>query len=547
MRTIRIGLLFALALGIFQSARAQRGESYRGFLTARVGAQKLPPPAHLQAYIHDGKLRLSLRDAILLTLENDSTLQIEETSIESQKFNLLGSYQLFDPSVQSNLNINRSSSPGYTQLQGVGTSKNSILNSLTQSGQVNWVETFTPGTNVTVGVSAVRSSTNSGFNFFNPNVSSSLNFQFTQPLLRNAGRFANTAYIRIARKSLAQSKEIFAAQVNAAILQVVEQYWNAVAARETLAVQQKAQQLAYESYQHDKRALELGALPPLDISRSEAEVASRKVAVIQSSYSLDQAEETLRLTIGADQDPRYRNLSFDLTESPDPLGKLEDIDAAAALDAALAARPEVAATHDALEADQLSIRYAHNQLKPLLTLSGSYLSSGLGGNQYDLNTGALISAGGFGTSFGQLFGFSYPTYGGTLSLNFPVKNRAGQAQLGNALVAKTRDLYNQRQTVEQITQEVRNAADQLNTAKLALSAAVVSVDLAKKTLAADERKFDLGAETNYFVLDSQERLALAELVLLQSQITYQIAVASAHYATGDLIAPYRIQIDAASR
>ncbi|MFP5237633.1 MAG: TolC family protein [Acidobacteriota bacterium] len=547
MRTTRIALFFALVLGIFHPAMAQRGESYRGLLTARVRAQKLPAPAHLQAYIQDGKLRLSLRDAILLTLENDSAIQIQETSIESQKFNLLSSYQLFDPSLQGNLNINRSSSPGYTQLQGVGTSQNSILNTLSQSGQINWVETFTPGTNIDVGISAVRSSTNSGFLFFNPYVSSSLNFQFTQPLLRNAGRFANTAYILIGRKDVAESREHFAAQVNAAVLQVVNQYWNTVAARETLTVQQKAQQLADESYQRDKRALELGALPPLDISRSQAEVAARKVAVIQAAYALDQAEETLRFTIGVDQDPRYSKLPFELTERPEPLDHLEDIDAEAALDKAIAGRPEVAATQDALDADQLSIRYAHNQLKPLLTLSGNYQSSGLGGNQYDLVTGSLISAGGFGSSFNQLFGFSYPTYGGTLSLNFPVRNRAGQAELGNALVAKTRDLYNQRQTVEQITQQVRTAADELNTAKQALAAAVVSVDLAKKTLAADERKFELGAETNYFVLDSQERLAQAELILLQSQISYQVAVASVHYATGDLIAPYRIQIDAASR
>jgi hypothetical protein len=53
---------------------------------------------------------------------------------------------------------------------------------------------------------------------------------------------------------------------------------------------------------HDKRAVELGALPPLDIYRSESEVASRRVQMIQAEYVLKQAEDTLRLTIGADQD-----------------------------------------------------------------------------------------------------------------------------------------------------------------------------------------------------------------------------------------------------
>ena len=62
---------------------------------------------------------------------------------------------------------------------------------------------------------------------------------------------------------------------------------------------------AEATYKQDKRALELGALPPLDIYRSESQVASRRVQVIQSEYALKQAEDTLRMTIGADQDPYF--------------------------------------------------------------------------------------------------------------------------------------------------------------------------------------------------------------------------------------------------
>lgn len=546
MRVIRPAALLVLALCALVPAFAQKEESYRSFLTPRVRAQKLPPPAHLHAYLADGKLRLSLRDAILLTLENNSTIQISETAIESQKFTLLSSFQPFDPTLLASLNVSRSSSPGYSQLQGVGTSTNAILNSLSQNGQVSYAQTFTTGTSITAGFGSTKSSTNSNFFYFNPYVSSSLNLQFTQPLLRNAGRFANTALIQIARRNLAQSRESFAAQVNDAILQVVNQYWAAVQARGTLEVQQRAQKLAEQSFQRDKRALELGALPPLDISRSEAEVAARKVSVIQAQYSLKQAEEALRLTIGADQDPQSRTAAFELTEDPQPSGDLQTFDIETSLQQALTERPEIAATQDALAGDDINIRYAHNQLKPNLSLSGNYESSGLGGNQYDLITGKLISSGGFGSSYNQLFGFGFPTYGGTLSLSWPIKNHAAQAQLGNAMVAKSHDLYNQRQTQEQIAREVQSAAEQLDTAKLSLAAAAVSLDLAKKTLAADQRKFELGAETNFFVLDSQSRLAEAELVLLQSQVSYQVALASARHATGDLIAPYRLQIDSAS-
>src|ERR1700722_13962382 len=100
MKFMRFGFLFMLAIAAACSLGAQSGENYRGLLTARVRSQSLPPSSHLKAYIQDGKLRLSLRDAILLALENNSEIQIEETQIESNKFSLLSTFQPFDPLIQ---------------------------------------------------------------------------------------------------------------------------------------------------------------------------------------------------------------------------------------------------------------------------------------------------------------------------------------------------------------------------------------------------------------------------------------------------------------
>src|SRR5580698_700344 len=120
MRFLRVAFCFLLMPAAVMPGYAQSPESYRGLLTARVSADKLPPPAHLKDYVQDGKLTLGLRDAVLLTLENNSGVQIEETQIEAQKFTLLGQFQPFDPIIQSGLNINRTSSPAYSQIQGVG-------------------------------------------------------------------------------------------------------------------------------------------------------------------------------------------------------------------------------------------------------------------------------------------------------------------------------------------------------------------------------------------------------------------------------------------
>jgi outer membrane protein len=541
MKVIRIVLVSLLALVVLP-ARAQSAESYRGMLTARVRADKLQPPQHLNDYVKDGKLVLSLRDAILLTLENNSNVQIEETQIEGQKFALLGQFQIFDPIVQSTLNINRYSSPSYSQLQGVGVSSNSTLNSLTQTGQISYTQTFTPGTNILASISSNKYSTNSSFYYFNPFFSSTLNFTLTQPLLRGAGRFANTALIKIARRSLEQSRSAFEAEVNDGILQVVSQYWNAVQARGALDVQQKSLKLAEASYERDKRSLELGALPPLDIYRSQSEVAARKVGVIQAAYALTQADEALRLTIGADRDPQLHSLELDLTESPQPDGAPVSIDADAALAQALTQRPELDVVKASLDNDAASIRLARNQAEPNLSLQAFYQSNGLGGNEYNLTTGKLLAPGGFGSSMSQLFGFGYPGYGGSLSLTLPIRNRAALSNLGTALVSRTHDLYTGSQVREQITQEVRNAVHQLDEARDALAAGTASFDLAQKSLTSEQRKYELGAETNFFVLDAQNRLAQAELILLQTQVNYRVALAAVGHSTGDLLGPYHVQI-----
>jgi outer membrane protein TolC len=127
-------------------------------------------------------------------------------------------------------------------------------------------------------------------------------------------------------------------------------------------------------------------------------------------------------------------------------------------------------------------------------------------------------------------------------LNFPIKNRAAQATLGSALVSRHRDLYSQQQVQEQVVLDVSNSVHQLEVAKLTLAAGNTALDLAQKALVAEQRKYELGAETIFFVLDAQTALATAELSLLQAQVGYQVALAAVDHATGGLLQPYHVQV-----
>jgi len=513
---------------------SQQREGYRELVTQQVRSGKLGAPEHLRNYLIEGKLRLSLRDAIVLTLENNSLVRIQETQVESAKVVLLGAHQPFDPQLTSSYNVNSSSFPPTSMLQGTGTA---AVNSTTQIAQFNYSETFWTGTNIQAGLSSNNSFTNSSFNILNPFISSGLNFQFTQPLLKNGWRFANEAQLVIARRNLEQSQATFAAQVSNSILQAVGQYWAVVEARGNLDVAKRSLDAADASYKHDKRALELGALPPLDIYRSESQVASRRVQVIQGEYSLKQAEDALRMTIGADQDAYFEALDLELTESTEPEGELRTIDAATALQIALTKRPEIEATRDTLTIDDRRIRLAHNHLLPELDVTGIYVSNGVGGTQFNSMGNKVTNS-----SLNQLFGFDYPTYGAQLSLTLPVKNRGAKAELGSALVSRRSDLYGERQVREQVRLDVNNAVHQLEQARLGIAASKEALDLAKKNTAAEQRKYELGSGTVFFVLEAQTEEATAEQTLLQARVSYQLAVAAVDHATGELLEPYQVRI-----
>lgn len=535
MRVVRFFLvliaLLAVSCVLTLAQKASPLETVLGISGRQKPAPPLLPPNDFQDHVVNGKLVLSLDDSIRLALANNTNIHIDHYQIETAENNLQRVDAPFDPLLTSSFSDQRAKSPTSTQLQGAP-----VLNSLTQQTQIGYSQTFQTGTSFQGSFIANKNSTNSTFNFLNPSTSTTLEFNVTQPLLRNRGLFPNRAPILIAQRNLKQAHASFLADVNNIILQIVSSYWNVVLARDNLSVQQKSLDEAQKSYDHDKKALSLGALPPLDIYRSESQVASRRVGVIQAEYSVKQAEDQFRQDIGADLVPAIRALDLDMTDQPQPVGELPTMDIPTALARAIANRPELEAAHQQLAADELSIRLAHNNLKPDLELSGFYWGNGLNGFEAGVvNTG-------IGTSLSQSFRFTFPAYGATLSLALPIKNHGAEANLADSLVSRRRDQYQERGTNQNISLEVTNAVHALEATKLGMEAAKVAVDLARDTLHADERKYELGAEPVFFVLDAQTQLAQAELNLIQSEVNFQLAVTRVDHATGDLLEHHHVQI-----
>jgi outer membrane protein len=375
-----------------------------------------------------------------------------------------------------------------------------------------------------------------------PSYLSTINFGVTQSLLRNRGLFPNRAQILIAQRNLHISRANFQIQISSIIQNVVFQYWQVVLARETLDVDRKSVEQAQASYEHDKRALELGALGPYDIFQSESQLASRKVSVIRDEYSLKQQEDVLRNILGADFDPTVSALDIELIEVPDTTGELLTVDAGKVIETAHTKRPEYDSARDSLAVDDMSIRLAHNQMQPQLNVTGNYSSSALAQSFFDNSMPPVFFPQGLGTSITSAGAFTSPSYSVSIQLNLPLRNRSAEANMGTSEANKTRDLYSQRLTEENIQLEARNAVHQLEQAKLSVTAAKISRDLSVKNLEGHQRKYELGIETIFFVLDAQNQLASAEQAVIQAQVSYQIAVIAVDHASGELLEKHNVQI-----
>jgi outer membrane protein TolC len=127
-----------------------------------------------------------------------------------------------------------------------------------------------------------------------------------------------------------------------------------------------------------------------------------------------------------------------------------------------------------------------------------------------------------------------------LQLRLPIHNSAAAADLGTALVSKRRSLYQMRSIQQSIATEVKNAVHDLEQAELVMTAAQTSRELAQKNLAAEQRKYELGAQTIFFVLDAQSQLSQAEQSVVAAQIFYQKALAEVDHATGSLLAKHKL-------
>jgi outer membrane protein TolC len=514
---------------------------FRHHFSTPTGRVEIKAPVRLDEYVVGDHLELSLRSYLELVMANNVDIEIQRLGVETQRNAILRQYGIFDPTLTASFQNQRAKSQSSDILAGAAT-----LNNLTQPATFNYSQRMQTGTQFTLGFAASKTSNNNSFQYFNPVISSSLSFGFTQPLLRNRGSYVTKLPITIARSRLRQSRYSLEDSTIRLLVTAENAYWNVILQRENLKVQEKGLENLGTQLKRNQRELELGAISPLDIYNPQAQYEQQRIQVIQARFFLIQAEDQLRRQMGADLDPRFRSFPLVLTESPYIEAEGETFDREALVERALGKRKDLRAQIQALDIDDLAIKQSTNALRPDFSLTGSYSASGRGGIYYPRassvagtgisSTAALVPIpGGFGDALDQLFGLGFPTYALGLRLTLPIRDRAANANMADALLNKKLDALRTRSLEQTVRQDVLNAITQVESSKASIEIAKVGVDLAQKMLDAEQKKYDLGTTTIFFVLDAQTRLVNAQSVLVNNSVSYKRNILTLLQRTGELL------------
>ena len=244
---------------------------------------------------------------------------------------------------------------------------------------------------------------------FNPRLSSNFNLNYTQPLLRDFTIDSTRQQLLIGQKQ----QEIVDVQLQQQVTQtaraVRNAYFDLVGAIGQLDVSRKSLELANESLRNNKKRVEVGTIPPIDIVEAQAEVSRNEEAVIINEAQIKSLEDVLRTLIMNPSQPDFWTARIEPTEQPTLTPQAVDVEAA--IRNALDKRTDLVQARKQLEQTDIGIKFAQNQRLPAINAIVNY---GLAGRRRHANHLRHVAAG------------------------FPLPIGAAQRSFGDALAGRLR-------------------------------------------------------------------------------------------------------------
>ncbi|HBS28466.1 MAG TPA: transporter [Phycisphaerales bacterium] len=462
------------------------------------------------------RLEVTVEQCRAWTLENNLDLQVSLIDPTIERVRLSGEEAKFESTFFIDANYANTDQPTSSDLQG----SNAEFTDFTPGVTIP----LRSGGTATVSLPTNRTETNNEFSTLNPAYTTDLRLSISQPLLRGAGRRANTHSIRIQSLESQVAEARAKLEVIRRLAEVERAYWTNFAARKALEVTQQQYELATEQLERARRRVRAQVAPEVEIIRAEDGVAARLEDIIRADNAAREAQRNLKRILNVKGMEIGKPMVLDLTSPPDPVSYKLDPDRL--VTDAIANRMEMLEFELRLAQDYSSIDFARNQALPLFVMDYSYTINGLGSSYSD--------------SLGVLRDNRFEDW--TVGARFEalIGNEAAESRVHVAILNRLQRLASRAARELAIRQEVLNAVDGLESSWQRILAARQSVELAERLLRAEQNQFEVGARTSTDVLDAATRLADAQLSEIRAITDYQIAQVDLSFATGTLLGALKV-------
>lgn len=256
----------------------------------------------------------------------------------------------------------------------------------TGTANFSYLQGFTWGTNLSVGFNNSRITSNNPFTSLSPNLTSGFQARVTQHLLQGWGLAPNTRFIQIAKNNREITDVAFRLQVITTVDQIENIYWNLVFAFEDVKVQQEAVAFAQKTLSDTKKQVQFGTLPPIQVVSAENTVATDQQALILAQTNLQLQELLMKNALSRNlEDPTLAEAEVIPTSTmqlpeQEPVVPTQDL-----IKSALDHRAELAESRIDLSNREISNKAIRNAMLPTLDAFAYYGGNGLGGDQNPAN------------------------------------------------------------------------------------------------------------------------------------------------------------------
>ena len=572
-----------------------QGPNWFTHFTSPYRQQLIPPISlenspRLKDLIHDGKLEISMADALALAVENNLDVAVERQIVPMSQTDVLrsasgsaargfsgatiplglqagalgvgvstavagggvgnaggisggggavsiGPVGTFDPTINFNSSWDRTVNPLNTLVVAGVPSVTTYSTSYSGS----YTQLLAPGTSFFVSLNGLRSSSTQQSLLLNPDVATRMSMGFNQPLLSGLGLKPNLRFLLVAKNNENVSGAIFQNQLEQTIAQVENAYWDMAQFQENVKVAEQSLAAAQRLYDDSKRQAEVGALAPLDVVSAQSAVAASQRDLVVAKTNLQIQEITVKNLLSKRNDAELESAEIVTT---DPLPEPRDSDIPVfqqALAEAYQNRPDLKTAQMNVENEQISTQYTANNLLPTGNVFGQYAASGLQGNclvtvRASCNTiglapGSVVHSG-TSSSLTQMVQGTFPEESVGFSLTLPLKNRAAQADNLRAQFEFQQAQISLQSLRNQAEVAIRQAMIGLVQGKAQEEAAHEAVVLAQQSLDAEQKKLGVGASTFYNVTLRQRDLTTAQYAEIEAADAYAKALVAIDEARG---------------